>query len=253
MELYFLRHATMILQAGDVRLLIDPMLSPKEALDPVPNCKNVARIPMVELPISEEALMQEIKSIDAVVVTHMHRDHWDAKAQQIIPKETPIICQPTDADKIKEQGFTHVLPVDGTADFKKLRLYRTGGQHGTGEIGMKMGHVSGFVIAYNGQKIYVAGDTIWCGDVEQALREHRPDCIVLNAGAAQFDQGDPITMTAADVITTIEQAGSSKIIAVHMDTVNHCWLKRTDLVRALSDKNLAGRCNVPRDGERLML
>lgn len=252
-QLHFLRHATLILNIEDVRFLIDPMLNAKDSMDPVANCKNVARIPMVELPITMDELSKEIASIDAVVVTHTHRDHWDPKAQELIPGTTTVICQPPDADKIRGQGFTNVIPINESEIFKHIKIARTGGQHGTGEIGVKMGKVSGFVFEYKKQKIYIAGDTIWCEDVEKAIETHRPDFIVVNAGAAQFDQGDPITMTADDVVKTIEKSGSSKVIAVHMDTVNHCGLKRTDLKEALEKKGVAGRWIIPSDGERLNL
>ena len=47
--------------------------------------------------------------------------------------------------------------------------------------------VSGFVVRSEGSPIlYVAGDTIWCLEVEQALAVHRPDVVVVDAGVAQW-------------------------------------------------------------------
>ena len=63
-----------------------------------------------------------------------------------------------------------------------------------------MAPVSGFVVRAEGSPVlYVAGDTIWCPEVEEALEVHRPDVVVVNAGAARLLEGDPITMTAGDV------------------------------------------------------
>jgi len=252
-EIDFLRHATFTLRLGDVTLLVDPMLSARHAMDPVGNCRNVERIPMVDLPISEEVLTERLKSVNAILVTHTHRDHWDTKAQSLLAKQLPIICQPSDSQKFREQGFTNLRPVDTESEFQGLKIVRTDGQHGRGEIGVKMGPVSGFIIEFEKKKIYIAGDTIWCSSVENAISTHKPDVIVLNAGAAQFDQGDPITMTSGDVVKTIQAIPAARVIAVHMETVNHCWMKRDDLKKELEGKKLSKKCLIPRDGEKIHL
>jgi len=56
MEIQLLRHATLLVTIGARRLLVDPMLSPAEAMDPVPNAGNDRRIPLVDLPMDEAAL-----------------------------------------------------------------------------------------------------------------------------------------------------------------------------------------------------
>jgi L-ascorbate metabolism protein UlaG (beta-lactamase superfamily) len=253
MTIHFLRHATFILHIGNIRILVDPMLSSKGAMDPVKNAANDFRIPMTELPLTREELSKELQSIDAVIVTHTHRDHWDAEAQAIIDKKTPLIIQPEDTEAITKEGFTQLLPVHDSIQFKGVSITRTSGQHGTGEIGARMGKVSGFVVEYGAQKIYIAGDTIWCTDVEQALQKHKPDFIVVNAGAAQFLQGDPITMTAGDVMNVCNTAKTSKVIAVHMNTVNHCLLKKADLAEVLQANHLTLQCIIPDDGATVTL
>ena len=157
MKIHFLRHATFLLEIGNVKLLVDPMLSAKEAMDPVGNAANTLRIPMVDLPLDEAALKKMLTPLDGVIVTHTHRDHWDVRAQELIDKHTPLIIQPADEVAIRQQGFTSVYPVNSLLDFQGIKIYRTGGQHGTGEIGLKMGHVSGFVLEHDGKRLYVAG------------------------------------------------------------------------------------------------
>lgn len=170
MTMRLLRHATLVLQICDKRLLVDPMLSPKEALDPVQNCGNDIRFPMVDLPVSQIELLRIANEVDAVVITHLHRDHWDSAAQSMISKNKLIYCQPGDQEKLKAQGFTNVRSVDDELDWDGITIHRTSGKHGTGEIGKKMGEVSGFVFEYGNKSVYLAGDTIWCDDVEMPYR-----------------------------------------------------------------------------------
>ena len=253
MKIHFLRHATFILEVAGLKLLIDPMLSAKEAMDPIKISRNTFRIPMTDLPIDAGELKSIIASLDAVVVTHTHRDHWDARAQTLLDKNLPLICQPSDVETFQKQDFRNTLPVNTSIEFKGLKIYRTGGQHGTGDIGLKMGHVSGFVIEYKNEKIYIAGDTIWCAEVEDALSRHQPGHIVLNAGAAQFDSGGSITMDENDVLKVLKAAPSSKVIAVHMETVNHCLLTRNDLAKVLQGNYASARFAIPADGDELIL
>jgi len=226
------------------------MLSPKDGLDPVQNCGNEIRFPMVELPVDEGELNKILDNIDAVVVSHLHRDHWDIAAQKLIDKNKPIFSQPNDIEKIKEQGFKNVYSIDSNLEWQGITIYRTKGQHGTGEIGKKMGEVSGFVFIHEDQSIYLAGDTIWCEDVDDSLKKFTPKITILNAGSARFLSGGPITMTPNDVVTVQEKFKDTKIIAVHMDTVNHCFDRRTDLMKYLSEKGISSIL-IPNDGETI--
>ena len=64
-----------------------------------------------------------------------------------------------------------------------------------------MAPVSGFVLAAPGEPtLYIAGDTILCDEVRAAVAEYTPDVIVVNASAAQFDEGGPIVMDNDDVV-----------------------------------------------------
>lgn len=244
-----LRHATLVIEINHKKLLIDPMLSPKNSLDPVQNCGNQTRFPMVELPVGNSVLTHLLDDIDAVVITHLHRDHWDVAAQNLIGKNKLVFCQPNDSREIKEQGFKNVQPIGSELNWEGITINRTGGQHGTGEIGKRMGEVSGFIFSRNEECIYLAGDTIWCEDVEKALLKFNPKITILNAGGAKFLTGEPITMTPNDIIKVQEKLPETQIIAVHMDTVNHCFIKRTDLKKVLLDKKLDSKILIPYDGE----
>lgn len=255
LEIHFIRHATFLLKTGDGSFLVDPMFSDKEEMDPVLNTKNIVRIPMIGLPISSNQLNQLLSNLKGIILTHTHRDHWDKKARELLTnKSLPIICQPDDVKTLSEQGFANLKPVEKEIQFGGLKITRTLAKHGTGEIGKKMAPASGFVVKTDGHVIYIAGDSIWCDEVKSVISQHKPSTIILNAGAAQFNEGDPITMTAQDVVSVCQAAErSTKVIAVHMDTINHCMLTRKDLSSFLTSQNLADRCLIPADGDTILL
>ncbi|MBD2869430.1 MBL fold metallo-hydrolase [Paenibacillus arenilitoris] len=250
MKIRQIRNATIVLEYGGAVFLIDPYLAPKGAYPPVINTANPVNNPTAELPVAASELVRA----DAVIVTHLHPDHFDAAAIEALPKDAYMIAQSEeDAEAIREKGFRSVRPLDAAGRLKEVRLSRTGGRHGTGEIGRMMGNVSGVVFRHPDEKtLYIAGDTIWCDEVEEAIRAHRPDVIIVNGGAAQFLQGDPITMGKEDIYRTHLAAPQAKIIVSHMEAVNHCFLSRRELNAFIEEKGLAATIAVPEDGETII-
>lgn len=246
----FIRHATFVFEMGGLKIMVDPMLAPAGAAEPVANTPNQRRNPLVDLPLGEGETRALLEEIDAVLVTHTHNDHWDAEARGLIHERTRILCQPEDENGIRDAGFERVTPIGDELEWRGLRLIRTGGRHGTGEIGRRMAPVSGFVVENEGSPgLYIAGDTIWCPEVEQALSTHDPEVVVVNAGAARFLEGDPITMTAEDVVMVCRALPEARVVAVHMEAINHCLLTRAELEEELRRESLAERVKIPADGE----
>jgi len=245
-----IRHATLRVRYGGMEFLIDPMLDEAGARPPILHSNNDRRNPLVPLPCD----LSELAGPDAVLVTHLHSDHWDETAAGLFDRSVPVIGQPGTAKAFREAGFTSVTEVGESLQIGEVRISRTSGRHGTGEIGERMGAVSGFVLQAAGQPtLYVAGDTIWCDVVRKALDEYRPDWIVLNAGGARFTSGDPIIMDAGDVAEVCRYAPGSRIIAVHMEAINHCLVTRSELHTALVREGLSGRVRIPEDGEIIRL
>jgi len=245
MQVQLIRHATLLIEYADMRLLVDPMLSDAGAMPPIENSPQPRPNPLVPLPCPATDV---VSGIHAVLVTHTHRDHWDDAAIQFVPKDLPLFCQPEDLPKMEVVHFVNAVPVHEAKNWSNICITRTGGQHGTGKIGRKLAPVSGYVLQNAGEPtVYIAGDTIWCGEVAAAIAKFKPNVIVVNAGGARFLQGDPITMTAEDVIQVCKKAPHAQVIAVHMEAINHCLLTRKELSHTAHNARV--KVIIPDDGE----
>ena len=244
-KLTLIRSATLRLQYAGQTLLVDPQLDPKGAREAVPNTPNPRRSPLGELPEPPEIV---VAGLDAVLVTHLHRDHFDETAKRLLDKHLPLFCQPPDTERLHADGFTDVRALFGDAKFEGIEIFRTEGRHGTGEIGEQMAPVCGFVLAAAAEPtLYIAGDTILCDEVVEAIDTYRPDVIVVNASAARFDEGDPIVMDNDDVVELARSVRAAQLVAVHFETVSHSTETRADLRERLKREGITN-VSVPEDG-----
>jgi L-ascorbate metabolism protein UlaG (beta-lactamase superfamily) len=249
MRLRLIRNATLAVKVAGRYLLVDPMLDPKGARPPVEDTPNPRRNPLVDLPEPAEVVVQ---GVDALLVTHLHRDHLDATAVRLLRGDVPVLCQPPDADTLRERGFSTVDPVGDELEWDGVRVTRVGGRHGTGALAEELGPVSGFVLAAPGEPtLYIAGDTVWYDEVRAVIDAHRPDVIVVNASGARLTTGDPIVMTTDDVVAVARHAPHAHVVAVHFEAINHCLETRSDLHQRLHDEDLD--VTVPEDGAEVPL
>jgi L-ascorbate metabolism protein UlaG (beta-lactamase superfamily) len=231
------RNATLILELGNRRILVDPMLDDVGSRPPIEGTRNQVANPTAPLPFPAEDVMH---GLDAVIVTHRHRDHLDGTAEQLLPRDVPVFCQPEDEEALRALGL-QATPVAESLSWEDMTISRTPARHGSGELAELLAPVSGFVL----DDLYIAGDTVWYEGVEETIARHEPRVAVVNAGGAEFVEGGLIVMGADDVREVAARV--PVVVAVHMEAINHCFLERESLRRAVPG------VLVPEDGETLEL
>jgi L-ascorbate metabolism protein UlaG (beta-lactamase superfamily) len=230
MRLRLVRHATLIVEIGERRLLVDPLLSDAGVLPPMEGSGDDRPNPLVPLPIPAEEV---VRGIDAVLLTHLHTDHLDPAALDALPPAVPMLCGPDHAQALTDQGLTDVRAIDETGALGEVRLSRAGARHGTGAMAEQMGPVDGWTLSAGTEStLYLTGDTVFVDEVRDALSRHRPDVVVANAALAAA-------------------ASPARVVAVHMEAINHCRLERAELRERLRAEGLTDRVVVPEDGDVL--
>ena len=237
MRLTLVRNATIVVELGGRRILVDPMLDDAGARPPIEGTANQVANPTAPLPFPADEV---VRGLDAVLVTHRHRDHLDATAEELLPRDVPVFCQPQDAPALAGLGLD-ARPVEDVLRWDGLSITRTPARHGTGKMAELLAPVSGFLV----DDLYIAGDTVWYEGVEQTIARHEPRVAVVNAGGAEFLDGGLIVMGTGDVREVAQRVPT--VVAVHMEALNHCFLEREALRRAVPG------VLVPEDGETLEL
>jgi L-ascorbate metabolism protein UlaG (beta-lactamase superfamily) len=193
--------------------------------------------------------------VGAVLVSHLHGDHFDRVAQEMLPKNIPLFCQPGDEDRIVGKGFQTVTPVADSVTWQGIRITRVSGRHGSGAWAEQMGKVSGFVLRAEGEPtLYWCGDTIWYEDVAQTIAREQPDVIITHSSGAMFEANEPIVMDIAQTIEVCRAAPNAKVVAVHLESLDHGAVTRADLrARAEQAGITSQQLLIPMDGETLAL
>ncbi len=248
MKLRLIRSATLRLAYAGRQILIDPYLAARHSR---PSFTGRSPNPLVDLP---NPAAEVIAGVDAVIISHLHSDHFDPAAQALLPKELPLFCQPEDAATIRAKGFRQVMPVSERLAWQGITITRTPCQHGAGAVLEEMGEASGFVLqAETEPTVYWAGDTVWCEAVAEVIERTRPDIIITHSCGAVWGEGVLIVMDAAQTVAVCRAAPWSKVVATHMDALDHATVSRDELrdyatVQAVPP----GQLLIPGDGETLL-
>ena len=112
-----IRHATCIIDFAGQSFAVDPILYGKHTLEPVKGGID-RKNPFVDLPVSKE----HIRNVDAILLTHTHRDHFDPEIIHLYGSNIPIICSGEYHKHLMELGFTNIKPIvkDGSILFLSL-------------------------------------------------------------------------------------------------------------------------------------
>ena len=251
MLIQLIRSSTMLITFSGKLFLTDPMFGSKYSYDTI---GGKSKNPTIDLPfnITESFL----NKIDYILISHTHIDHFDPEAIKIIPKNKSIFCQPEDFENIKNLGFNNVKILNDSITIENnIEIIRTKGKHGSGGIENYMGPVSGFIFKnLNELTLYWIGDSILCNEVKDVLKINKPNIVISHSCGAKIPgyEDFPIIMNTSDTNNIILNYNISKVIAVHMESLDHCSITRKELrdnsiLKGISENQLI----IPKDGDIL--
>jgi L-ascorbate metabolism protein UlaG (beta-lactamase superfamily) len=198
--------------------------------------------------------LEQLPTIDLVVLSHMHEDHFDKLVQQKLDKSTPIATTPGAARALKKLGFVRAValaPWDGI-DIEKgdtrLRITAVPGRHG--KLGMQallpdvMGTVYDFgpAAAQPAYRIYVSGDTLLYDDL-RAIPQRFPgiDLALLHLGGTRILGVFKVTMDGADGVQLLQVIQPRRAIPIHYNDYDVFKSPLADFAHAVEAAGWADR------------
>jgi L-ascorbate metabolism protein UlaG (beta-lactamase superfamily) len=139
MRITWLGHASVRIDIAGARLLTDPLL--RDRVGPL-----TRRSPAVDL--------ADIANIDAVLLSHVHRDHLDLPSLQLLPEATPMVGPPGAGALVGGRELLELAPGEETA-IAGVTVRATPAVHEVRRGGRSVPAI-GFTIAGG---TYFAGDT----------------------------------------------------------------------------------------------
>ena len=261
MKIHHLRNATFIIESGEQYILIDPMLSKKGAMPPFSRVRaKPLKNPIVDLPNNAAALLEKVTHC---LITHsqklglkalQHTDHLDQPGEDFLrEKSIPITTLKRDAGALKKYG----LRIETELEFWQSQPMLGGeitavpAKHGHTWVHNLMANGAGYFLQLPGEpSIYISGDTVYTPDVDRALKEFKPNIAVMASGTATLDISKPILMTLDEQMTFVKNA-PGKVIANHLEALNHCPTTRKQLRQELEKNELSAKVIIPADGEQM--
>ena len=248
MQIQQIRNSTLRLSMAGKMILTDPVLLPKHGIE---SFAGIEKNPIVDLPFPAGDV---IKGIDLVIISHLHQDHFDDEAKKMLPKNIPMFCQPGDEDAIKKNGFMDVTPIEASVSWEDIQITRTPGKHaGNEKWEAILGKVSGFIFkADNEPVVYWAGDTVLYDEIQNIITTVKPDIILTHSCGAMLQDSGPIVMDAEQTIAVCKLASKAKVIATHIDALDHGTVNR-EALRIHAQKNgiSSDQLLIPDDGQIL--
>ncbi|MBG0830686.1 MBL fold metallo-hydrolase [Planomonospora sp. ID67723] len=221
-SVFFVGNATTVIRYGGFTVLTDPNflhrgqraylgygLSSRRRTDPA--------IEIGELP-----------ALDAVVLSHMHGDHWDRVARRGLDKDLPVITTPQAARRLRRQGFGQARGLETWRQHELRRGERTltvtslPGRHAPGPARLLLPPVMGSMLEFArwGRvelRLCISGDTLMGRELAGIPRRFpEVDLAILHLGGTRI-LGMTVTMDGAQGADWLHLIGPRAAIPVHYD------------------------------------
>ncbi|HYN94450.1 MAG TPA: MBL fold metallo-hydrolase [Pilimelia sp.] len=218
----FVGTATTILRLGDFTLLTDPNflhagqraylgygMWSKRRTDPAMRIEQLPRL-------------------DAVLLSHLHGDHFDGIARDKLPPTLPIVTTRQAERKLRKWGFLVAtgLPTWASHEWRRgrqlLRVTAVPGRHGPGPVDLLLPDVMGTIVDLESDgerqlRLYITGDTLFRPGLAE-IPERFPDidAMLIHLGGTRI-LGLLLTMDGRQGAKLVDLVRPGVTIPIHYD------------------------------------
>jgi L-ascorbate metabolism protein UlaG (beta-lactamase superfamily) len=249
----FIGNATMLITVGDLTLLTDPNFLHQGQYAYLGHGLVSRRRHGPALTIDQ------LPPVDAIVLSHLHGDHWDRLSQKGLDHALPIITTPHAATKLRRRGFEQALGLSTwqahTISKGAVTLTATSlpGRHAPGFAQRLLPPVMGTMLDFTTgdptqrRRLYISGDTILVEELNEIpVRFDSIDAGVLHLGGTRLPSGAlpfglTVTMDDQQGAGLVEMLDLPKVIPIHFDDYTAFASPLSDFLDEMKRRGLSDR------------
>jgi L-ascorbate metabolism protein UlaG (beta-lactamase superfamily) len=219
--------------------------------------------------LTEPALQPtQLPALDAIVLSHLHGDHWDRIATERLDKTTPVITTPAAAQRLGEKGFAATSDLQPWQTYEltrgtdTLRITSVPGVHGPGPVAKILPPVMGSVLelirgGVAGPEVtwrgYISGDTLYRRFLGEVLERCGPLDVVISHLGGTKALGLTVTMDARQGADLVELLKPPVTVPIHFDDYNRFKSPLGDFVAEVARRRLPGELRTVHRGDTISL
>jgi L-ascorbate metabolism protein UlaG (beta-lactamase superfamily) len=222
-DLTWIGTATTLLRLGPFTLLTDPNFLHRGEFA-------YLGYGLVSRRLTEPALaLDALPRLDAIVLSHLHGDHWDRRAQAGLDRGLPVLTTPAAAKTLRRRK--HFGAAVGLATWEQHRLTSPDatltvtalpGAHSTNRVlhallppvmgtMLELGDAEGRTT----RRVYLTGDTMPIEAMTEIGARGAIDTTVIHVGGTTLPGGFTVTMTGPDAVDCLRMVHPKAAIPVH--------------------------------------
>ena len=219
-ELTFIGTATTLIRLGSFTLLTDPNFLRRGQRAYLGKGLWSKRL------TSPAMRPDQLPALDAIVLSHLHGDHFDRVARRGLARSQPVFTTPPAARRLSRWGFE----TEGLEPWRTSTLHRDGetlvieavpGVHARGVMGTLLPPVIGTILEHRRgdqvRRVYLSGDTLVGDHVDEIARRHPDiDVAVVHLGGSRV-LWHTVTMDAPQGVDFLRRVRPRQAIPVHYD------------------------------------
>jgi L-ascorbate metabolism protein UlaG (beta-lactamase superfamily) len=206
----------------------------------------------------------QLPALDAIVLSHLHGDHWDRIATARLDKSTPVVTTRAAAQALTRKGFGEASDLGPwemhtiERGAETLRITSVPGVHGPGPLAKVLPPVMGSVLELvrDGEvrwRGYISGDTLRRPWLAEVLQRCGPlDVLIPHLGGTKA-LGVTVTMDGRQGADLVELLRPPVIVPVHYDDYDRFRSPLGDFVTEVQQRRLPGQLRTAVRGETISL